>query len=214
MIERYHFDRSKPFYPLVISYLAKLHGLKATLCFRSSTGIRSEIQSDSENLKLLGPLDLRVRGDSNSLSIPAEQVADELVSNLSYLLPIYVQSAQYILTGAHEAMRQLSHSSKALEFLRHARNAAAYNGYWHLLNGEPRRPAEWRGLVLSASDHGSALLKLFDQPGSLELGDPVALLWDIEQQCTGAPVRLDEVPVRDQGAVASNGSPHAGADGG
>lgn len=187
MTERYHFDRSKPFYPLVISYLATLHGLKAILCFRSSTGIRSEIQAGSENLKLLGPLDLRVRGDQETLSIPAEHIADELTHNLSYLLPVYVQSAQSILAGAHEAMRHICYTSKTVEFLRHARNAAAHNGCWHLVNGEPRRPAEWRGLVLSASDHGYALLKLFDRPGSLELGDPVALLWDIEQEHSGAP---------------------------
>lgn len=186
-MDRYQFDRSKRFYPLVISYLATLHGLKATLCFRSSTGIRADIRSGDENLKLLGPLDLKVRGDHESLSVSAEHVADELASNLSYLLPLYVQSVQSILAGAHEAIRQAGTSTKATEFLRHARNAAAHNGCWHLLNGEPRRPAEWRGLVLSTSDHGTSLLSLFDQPGSLELGDPIALLWDIEQEYTGAP---------------------------
>ncbi|RNF84484.1 hypothetical protein EER27_08945 [Lysobacter psychrotolerans] len=132
-------------------------------------------------------MDLRVRGDHEPLSISAEHVADELANNLSYLLPIYVQSVQSILAGAHEAIRQAGTSTGAIEFLRHARNAADHNGYWRLLNGEPRRPAEWRGLVLSASDHGTALLRLFDQPGSLELGDPIALLWDIEQECAGAP---------------------------
>jgi len=185
LTHRYHFDRSKAFYPLVIAYLAQLHGLKAILCFRSNQSLRSNVPEDDPNLQLLGPLTLRVQGDIRSLEISLEEVTDELVGNLDYLLPIYVQAAQTILSNAHEALKHVGHKSKAVEFLRHARNAAAHNGRWHFLNGEPRYPAEWRGIKLSAADYGLPLLKLLSEPGTLELGDPVALLWDIEQEYTG-----------------------------
>jgi hypothetical protein len=130
---------------------------------------------------------LKVRGDSRELEVKIEQLADELNGNLEYLASIYVQAAQTMLSGAYEAFVHVGHNSKAAEFLRHARNAAAHNGCWHFTKDEPRRVAEWRGLTLSKADQGLPLLSLPSTPGALELGDLVALLWDIEQECAGAP---------------------------
>ena len=186
MTDRYLFDRAGAFYPLVISYLVKLHGIKVVLGFSSAANLADQIPRDLEVAKLLGPLELIVRQDSVRLNVELQELAQELVSNLEYLLPIYAQSTQSILSGAHEAVLAMDHTSKLTEFLRHARNAAAHSGNWHLLNGEPRRPAEWRGLVVSPSDNGRPLLKLGNGTGSLELGDPIALLWDIEQECKRA----------------------------
>lgn len=71
------------------------------------------------------------------------------------------------------------------EFLRHCRNAAAHGGKFHLLNGEPCRPANWGRFSIVASMHGTPLVFNQGSAGLLSPGDPLRLLWDIEQTYPG-----------------------------
>ena len=86
---------------------------------------------------------------------------------------------------AHEITKDKPYraTDEKWEFLRHCRNAAAHNGRWNLVGREPRRPARWRDIKLGSDIHDRPLLKVkdSDSAGSLNLGDPIALLWDIEQ---------------------------------
>lgn len=76
----------------------------------------------------------------------------------------------------------LSEPGGKWEFLRHCRNAIAHNGKWHFTGQEPKRTAKWRGIELEKKMHGYPLFVRTSGMGYLKLGDPIALLWDIEQE--------------------------------
>ena len=192
---KYHFDRAKPFYPIVMSYLMQLHGIKELAALGAlgqkrnwDLGHLSGTEAEKATLresatKLLGPLELLVTGDDMRLTIPVDFVAQEFVENHRHLLVYQVQAALNVLVMAHEVTKSQPYrtNDEKWEFLRHCRNAAAHNGRWNLATGEPRRPASWRGIKLDPSFHGRALLIGEDGVGSLRPGDPVALLWEIER---------------------------------
>lgn len=195
---KYNFDRSKPFYPLVMSYLAQLHGLKeicaigvlaATTDWKRKFDFSSLPQDNRLEIEdainsLLGPLNLAVTGDNETLDVTVEFVAQEMVLNHRYLLEFQVRAASACLAMAHEISKDKAHrdNSEKWEFLRHCRNSISHNGKWHFLNKEPRRLAEWRGIKLEAVMHGEPLFVQTDGTGYLKLGDPIALLWDIESE--------------------------------
>lgn len=190
---RYHFDRSKPFYPLVMSYLLQLHAIKefaaiGTLGPRRTWQLAQEIEeAEREGLqrsvtKLLGPMSLAITDETDRLDVPVEFVAKEFVDSHAYLLRHQVLAALSVLVMAHEITKEKRYRTvdEKCEFLRHCRNAAAHNGCWSFKHDEPRRPARWRSISLDPSLQGLPLLKGPDFTGSLSLGDPIALLWDIE----------------------------------
>ena len=194
---KYDFDRSKPFYPVVMSYLAQLHGLKemcAIGVIAAANGKRNfTIPSQCNDAEreiatgirsLLSPLNLAVTGDKETLDVSIEFVAKEITLNHDYLLPFQVRAASACLAMAHEITKYNACRSneKKWEFLRHCRNAISHNTKWHFLNREPINEAEWRGIKLEANMHGEPLFVLADGSGYLKLGDPIALLWDIENE--------------------------------
>jgi hypothetical protein len=106
-----------------------------------------------------------------------QNVQDQLLSQApKNLLIVAYEIAKDYMKG------EVGNSEPMWEFLRHARNAAAHNGKWNLLNGEPRHSAEWRSIRLDPSFHGKDLL---GGSGTLGLADPIFLLWDIEQKYPG-----------------------------
>jgi hypothetical protein len=86
-----------------------------------------------------------------------------------------------VLVMAHEISKDKPwHNHDPLwEFLRHCRNAVAHGGYFHFKNNEPRRPAFWGSFILSPASNRAPLFK--KDGGILSPGDPIRLLWDIEQ---------------------------------
>ena len=87
-----HFDRSKPFYPLVMQYCIQLVGFKelAVRCVVGQpslqeavskvTGLSAEQSAEAANLaayleKLLGPLELRSSARAEPLKVPVENIA-------------------------------------------------------------------------------------------------------------------------------------------
>ncbi|PKN18515.1 MAG: hypothetical protein CVU71_13595 [Deltaproteobacteria bacterium HGW-Deltaproteobacteria-6] len=194
---KYNFDRSKPFYPLVMSYLAQLHGLKE-ICAIGAIAVangkrdftipshcndtRNDIETGIKSL--LSPLNLAVTGDTEKLDVSIEFVAKEMALNHGYLLPFQARAASACLAMAHEITKYNAcrTNEKKWEFLRHCRNAISHNAKWHFLNKEPINEAEWRGIKLEAKMHGEPLFVQADGTGNLKLGDPIALLWDIESE--------------------------------
>ena len=126
-----HFDRSKPFYPLVMQYIAQLIGFKDLLA-RGCIGppdieramenfIGTDRTETSKNLtKLLGPLELRASAHVETLKVPVDAIAKELVANHLFLINYLPISAGSVLMLAHEICKEKpAHDTGPLwEFLR------------------------------------------------------------------------------------------------
>jgi hypothetical protein len=61
------------------------------------------------------------------------------------------------------------------------RHAIAHGGTISLTGNEPRLPAEWNGIAITKESQGTPLFAYGDTPGLLGAGDPLYLLWDLEQ---------------------------------
>jgi hypothetical protein len=196
---RYRFDRGKPFYPLVMNYFCQLIGMKE-LIIRGVVGPRRidemlaiavarEPRSEPELLRkqlgiLIGPLQLRSERINGTIDAPIDEIVHDLIANHPVLLPHFISAAGAVLVLAHEISkhRPWHNQGPIWEFLRHCRNAVAHGGTLHFARTEPSRPAEWRSLVLTAELHGTPLHKKDGSGrGMLSPGDPILLLWDIEQ---------------------------------
>jgi hypothetical protein len=198
-----HFDRSKPFYPLIMNYVGQLMGFKE-LALRGITGapdalqttlsryrLQEEAEQDEAALEKLrvylselgGPLQLRSEFQNGTIDIETDEIAQEIVENHTYLLANMVPAAGSIFIVAYEtAKAQGWHDKGPLwEFLRHCRNAAAHGGRFTFRGNEPSRPAQWGRLEIMRSLAGMPLFKDFDGYGLLSPGDPIRLLWDLEQ---------------------------------
>jgi len=196
------FDRSKLFYPLVMNYVVQLFGFKemgtrgilgqhytASILeqFRSRTFLGETQLSKDDSLKklskLLGPLELACGFQTDRITVDGDQIALEVAQNIYYLADFLLRSSGSLLILAHEICKNEPYHDQGplWEFLRHCRNAAAHKGLFNLVNGEPRRLAEWKVFRIEASLHGTRLFKDETGNGFLSPGDPIALLWDIEQ---------------------------------
>lgn len=201
-----HFDRGKPFYPLIILYLVQLAGVKEfaaaglpglerVVTFRSTEptdGVAELSAEESGEIaamldKLLGPLRLRSQVQEEPIEATVEQLGQEVADAFEYHLAWTTQAAGSLLILAHEVTKDQPDrdGSPVWEFLRHCRNAAAHGGRFHFIGDEPRRPAHWHHLQITSGLQGVKLFKDASRDGLLEIGDPVRLLWDIEQANPG-----------------------------
>jgi hypothetical protein len=195
-----HFDRSKPFYPLVVQYTVQLLGFRGLaaralaggraggLTVAAVTGLGESFYpatpaEAAELAKLLGPLELASSVQTDRVLLNAEEIANEIAANVKYLSRYLLLAAGNVLVLAHELCKDKPAHDQSLlwEFLRHCRNAAAHGGLFNLHGGEPYRPARWRTLEILPGLQGSPLFVGEDGRGLLRPADPVLLLWDIEQ---------------------------------
>ncbi len=103
-----------------------------------------------------------------------------------YLGDHVLRHAEHLLILAWETTEEFRDTGPLWEFLRHCRNASAHGGSFNLKYDEPRRPAEWGPFQITQELHGSRLFASRDESGVitqglLHPGDPIRLLWDIEQ---------------------------------
>ena len=195
-----HFDRGKPFYPLVMNYLIQLHSFKI-LAVRGIIGSRqadeaiSKLISDRfkdtdskqvEDIRtviaqLLGPLELRSEFQNNRITADTDEICQELASNSSYLLPYYFRAAGVLLVLAYYMTETYNKKKPLWEFLRHCRNAVAHNGLFYFKNKEPSKQAAWGPFAIERKLQDTPLFKDIHGSGMLSPGDPIRLLWDIEQ---------------------------------
>jgi hypothetical protein len=208
-----NFDRSKPFYPLVVNYLTLLVGFKElglrgvtgpqefeTLINRSPAlgvvppGSKATAATVREHLRTLsGPLKLKSEFSNDHIVINIDELAHEVVSNFSFLASVVMRSAGSLLILAHEISKEEPwHDQGELwEFLRHCRNASAHGGRFNLSYKEPRCAARWGKLEITKSLQGMWLFKDAQGSGLLSPGDPIRLLWDIEQAYPQMQSRMD-----------------------
>jgi len=205
-----HFDRSKIFYPFITNYLYSLHGiieLASRGVVNNIKDIKAKWQDISgvfniddnwtknhkefiEKLKtnlsttpLIGKLSPYSKFEKANIHVDIDELAEDLWNNFKYLLPFQLKASGILLIAAYESSKQFSDKKPLWEFLRHCRNAAAHNGFFNFRKGEPSRPAQWGEFQINATMQGTPLFigEGKDGPGLLAIGDPIRLLWDIEQ---------------------------------
>ena len=192
-----HFDRSKPFYPLVMLYVVQLFGFK-DMALRGVVGsptieellsrLQRKFGDPDDDLrakfeKIAGPLELRSEYQDDTIEVDADVIAQDLATNVKYLASSVMRSAGALLILAHEATKDQPYRDDGplWEFLRHCRNAAAHGGTFSLRKAEPRHRAVWGSLEITRQSNGTPLFKHGQRSGLLSPGDPIRLLWDIEQ---------------------------------
>jgi hypothetical protein len=137
--------------------------------------------------KLTGPLQLGSTAFPNAaIEVAPDDVAREflaLYQRQPDVLNVPLRAAYSILIESKDALEAYRNQTPIWEFLRHCRNAAAHNGgCFNFINNEPRRPAEWRGIVITQALQGSPLFKRPPNgDGLIGPGDVIYLLHDIEQ---------------------------------
>jgi len=219
LVDINHFDRGKPFYPLVINYFVLLIGFKdlagrgvikelhkhstsnsgfdiatitegilnrVSVSEADKTQVEQQLHAIISGLsKVLGPLELKSEFQSNHIKVEVDDIANDLMNNSPYLIRFIMRSASSLLILAHEISKDEPWHDKGplWEFLRHCRNAAAHGGIFKIdaRRGEPRHLAEWGRFRIEAALHTTPLFKDETGWGLLAPGDPIRLLWDIEQ---------------------------------
>ena len=197
-----HFDRGKPFYPLVMHYLAQLIGFKE-LGLRGITGQQSlddlagrlpalaapgadeakAVEVREGLRKLSGPLELRSEFQGGHITVDVDEIARDIVANSAYIAASTMLAAGSLLVLAHELSKGKPwyDTGPLWEFLRHCRNAVAHGGTFTFRGAEPSRPAAWGIFNVTRQLQGTKLFKDAAGQGMLSPGDPIRLLWDIEQ---------------------------------
>jgi hypothetical protein len=202
-----YFDRSKPFYPLVMNYVVQLIGFKE-LALRGISGPRrddllestlgrfsieyGEPDEDEEALetlrshlaKLSGPLELRSEIQDELITVDIDGIARDLFENTIYVGAWTMPAAGSIFIVAYEMAKEQGWSDREdplWEFLRHCRNAAAHRGRFAFRGKEPTWLARWGHLEITHSLEGTPLFTDAAGNGLLSPGDPIRLLWDLEQ---------------------------------
>ncbi len=199
-----HFDKGKPFYPLILNYVASLHGLHELLMRGLIIKLKAmprpmaekEIEKhpqyaallDSSPTQFPDPLALKSEFQGNSIKIDADEIASVLVTDPNQirtftapLVGLHIRAAASVIILAYETTAQYHDNGPLWEFLCHCRNAAAHNGLFHFYKGEPRLMAKWGTLNIQATMQGMPLFGSTITAGLLSPGDPILLLRDIEQ---------------------------------
>jgi hypothetical protein len=147
------FDRGKPFYPLVMSFLSQLLGFKE-LAVRgivghcsiddvmSQLGAPTSVSDQSlaslrQSLEtVMGPLELRSELSASHITVDVNEMAREISQNITYLaesIP-YALGSVFILAYETSKDKPWHDQGPLWEFLRHCRNAAAHGGRFNLQN--------------------------------------------------------------------------------
>ena len=196
-----HFDRGKLFYPYIINYIASIHGL-LDLFSRAVTILLEKILNQADrgkvlqNLKedvrknflehdgkrlLLGKTSLKSVFQGNNIDIDIDEIASELINHYQYLLPLQMKAAGNLIIMCYQISKdKYDDKSEIWNFFYHCRNAAAHGGLFNITNIK-RFPAKWGKIEITRALNKTNLFIVPDEGGLIGPGDPIRLLWDIEQ---------------------------------
>lgn len=207
-IPLYQFQRNSPFFPMVMNYQVLLLGFKEF----GAAGIALHLQelADADYQKELAearnrdnaelverlkaapieelypPLVLVSEFQDQHITIDALATMRELGKNAAHLVDdLKLSAASTLLVHAYEATEHLHnhHIEPLWEFLFHCRNAGAHGGRFTFRNDQPKHPAVWGRYTINRATHeGMPLIPYKGSTGLLAPGDPLRLLWDIEQR--------------------------------
>ena len=126
---------------------------------------------------------MKSESQGNHIKFEIDELAYELIHNGPYLINFLMDSAGSLLILAYEISKGKPWHNEGpyRQFLRHCRNAAAHGGLFNFKKGEPKNPANWGPFSLDPSFNGTRLFKDKNGVGLISPGDPIRLLWDIEQ---------------------------------
>ena len=133
--------------------------------------------------RILSCIDL----DKTVLVLPCDTFCEIIDKNLSSCLLIVFNFFWVFLLISFDCkyivgfLSILSTDNSIWNFLYHCRNAAAHNNKFKI--EKDRFPAKWRNLEIIKSIGRAYLFPIKEEKGFLNFGDPIALLWDIEQKC-------------------------------
>lgn len=197
-IKENHFDRGKVFYPYVMQYIFAYHGM-IELCSRGMVKEVKRAKKQSCNIEDMYPevkrfieaeqvvtpllVDLAFHSNfmESMISFDIEEIASELLANYDYLFKYTLKSAGILIIMAYESTKRLDDKKSELwNFFYHCRNAAAHGGKFNIKS--TRFPAKWGNLEITRSMNGTNLFQIPDEGGLLGPGDPIRLLWEIEQK--------------------------------
>ena len=202
----YQFQRSSPFFHMVLNYQVLLLAFKEF----GAAGIALFLKDlpDAEYQKVLAdartkgnaelierlkavsieelypPLVLTSEFQEQHVTIDTLATMRELGTNIAYLVDdLKLSAVSALLVHAYEATEKFHNTEPLWEFLYHCRNAGAHGGQFTFRNGQPRHPAIWGRYTLSRATHeGMPLIVHKGITGLFAPGDPLRLLWDIEQR--------------------------------
>jgi hypothetical protein len=203
IVPRTYFDRSKPFYPFVLNYIISMHGIIelasrgfVNLLHGKSeyevhailSGTKLSVQNKMKFMQnrsttpLLGDLQLACSFQKDAIKIDVNEIANEVVKEFNYLSPYIIRAGEMLLISAYESTKQFKSNDTIWEFFRHCRNAAAHNGKFKFRKNQPSNLAEWNNFKITNELEGTYLFYTPNNNGMLKVGDPLDLLWDIEQK--------------------------------
>lgn len=205
-IPLYEFQRSSPFYPMVLNYTVLLLAIKefgaAGIALHLKSLPDAGYQKELAEAKIQGNVELVERLKSASveelypplilvsefqdqhINIDAFATMGELGTNIGYLVDdLKLSAVSALLVHAYEATKKIHDKGPLWEFLYHCRNAGAHGGRFTFRNDQPKHTAKWGRYILSRATHeGMPIIMHKGITGLFGPGDPLRLLLDIEQQ--------------------------------
>ena len=202
----YHFCRGKIYYPLVMNYIYSIHGfidlvsrglINKLVELRisksedeiddviNSLNIQDDaIKNQFKEIDKTAPLFAKqkfIKSDGKEIEIDINEIAEEMLTKGVYLSATLKNSACTLLISAFEKTKDWDDQNDPIwNFFYHCRSASAHDNKFKI--EKDRFPAKWRALEITKIMNGNKLFKENKHDGFLNFGDPIALLWDIEQK--------------------------------
>jgi hypothetical protein len=166
------FERGRPFYDIVMTFLAATIGLGPVF--------------DQKNPLNLNRFKIRYyHGTLNpDLFVDMGQVHRQCLAGTISSGAVEKVLCCMLLNSAYEIAKPHQDSSPEFEVFRHLRNAASHGNRFFFTSSEPRRPASWGPLIVDHHQRGkkNPLCGIECIGATLSPGDALALLCQIESR--------------------------------
>ena len=130
------FDKGRPFFDMVMSFLAATLGLGPVFDQKNPLSLSSQIIAIYQG-KVAHGLDIDT-GQIHSRCTSGDFTVDVAVKSLCGML----------LNTAYAVAEPHKDQSPEFEFFRHVRNAVSHGNRFNFITREPARPASWRGQLI------------------------------------------------------------------
>ncbi len=168
------FDKGKPFYEMVGTFLAILSASPAIFSTGNPMGFKKDHYISLQGVQV-----------SDKHWYPIEVY--EQAQNGHMTQAFYIGHTCMMLANlAYESVKSLNDHSPEFEFFRHVRNAASHRNLFTFTQNEPRCPVAWRGIAIDHNKKGTSNPLHGTHCFGPVLGpaDIIDLLADIEQKIT------------------------------
>ena len=166
------FDKGKPFYEMVGTFLCILSASPAIFNSGNPMGFQKEQYISLQGVQV-----------SSKHWYPSEVYEQAQSGHMTQAFFIG-HTCMMLANLAYESVKHLNDRSPEFEFFRHVRNAASHNNLFTFIQDEPRRPVAWRGVTIDHNRKGTSnpLHGTHCFGPILGPADIIDLLADIEQK--------------------------------